>query len=183
MPHKKCFFSIKKNVFDCGLCVLLQSRYFPTWSEWEVIASLLCPTLQLFVTPWTVAQQAPLSIGFSRQEYWSGLPFLSPGDRPDSGIKPRSPALQADSLPSEPLSIWYLEFFLLELQAVTYSTGFSVAWGQCCRGQISSIRVEQRFSSRMTLHNYHHCPTLTPTPAPTPGIIGNVLRSCCLYNL
>ena len=45
--------------------------------------------------------QAPLSIGFSRQEYWSGLPFCSPGDLPDPGIEPRSPALQADALPSE----------------------------------------------------------------------------------
>ena len=49
-----------------------------------------------------VARQAPLSIGFSRQEYWSGLPFPSPGDLPNPGIKPRSAALQADSLPSEP---------------------------------------------------------------------------------
>ena len=53
-------------------------------------------------TPWTVAHQAPLSMGFSRQEYWSGLPFPSPGDLPDPGIEPRSPALQADALPSEP---------------------------------------------------------------------------------
>ena len=51
----------------------------------------------LFVTPWTVACQAPLSLGFSRQEYWSGLPFPSLGDLPDPGIKPGSPALQADS--------------------------------------------------------------------------------------
>ena len=50
----------------------------------------------------TVAHQAPLSMGFSRQEYWSGLPFSSPGDLPNSGIEPRSPALQANSLPSEP---------------------------------------------------------------------------------
>ena len=54
------------------------------------------------VTPWTVACQAPLSLGFSRQEYWSGLPFPSPGDLPDPGIKPGSFALRADSLPSEP---------------------------------------------------------------------------------
>ena len=47
----------------------------------------------LFVTPWTVAYQAPLSVGFSREEYWSGLPFPSPGDLPDSGIEPGSPAL------------------------------------------------------------------------------------------
>ena len=54
------------------------------------------------VTPWTVAHQAPLSTGFSRQEYWSGLLFPSPGDLPDPGIKPRSPAPQADPFPSEP---------------------------------------------------------------------------------
>ena len=54
-----------------------------------------------FVTPWTVAHQASLSMEFSRQEYLSGLPFPSPGDLPNSGIKPGSPALQADSLPSE----------------------------------------------------------------------------------
>ena len=50
---------------------------------------------------WTVAHQAPLSIGFFRQEYWSGLPFPSPGDLPDPGIEPRSSALQADSLLTE----------------------------------------------------------------------------------
>ena len=58
--------------------------------------------VRLFATPWTVAYQAPLSMGFSRQECWSGLPFPSPGDFPDPGIEPRSPALQADALPSEP---------------------------------------------------------------------------------
>ena len=50
-----------------------------------------------FVTPWTVACQTPLSIGFPRQEYWSGLPFPSPGELPDTGFKPASPALQVDS--------------------------------------------------------------------------------------
>ena len=58
--------------------------------------------VQLFATPWTVAYQASLSMGFSRQEYWNGLPFLSPGDLPDPGIEPRSPALQADALTSAP---------------------------------------------------------------------------------
>ena len=53
-------------------------------------------------TPWTVACQAPLPMGFSRQEYWSGLPFPFSGDLPDPGSEPRSPALQTDSLPSEP---------------------------------------------------------------------------------
>ena len=54
------------------------------------------------MTPWAVAYQAPLSMEFSRQEYWSGLPFPSPGDLPNPGIEPRSPALQADTLLSEP---------------------------------------------------------------------------------
>ena len=58
--------------------------------------------VQLFATPWAVARQASLSMGFSRQEYWSGLPFPSPGDLPDSGIEPWSPALEADALTSEP---------------------------------------------------------------------------------
>ena len=53
------------------------------------------------VIPWTVACQAPLSLGFPRQEYWSGLPFASPGDLPHSGIDPRSPALQVDSFTAE----------------------------------------------------------------------------------
>ena len=52
-----------------------------------------------FATPWTAASQAPLSMGFPRQEYCSGLPFPSPGDLPDPGIEPASLALQADSLP------------------------------------------------------------------------------------
>ena len=69
--------------------------------KWKVkVKSLSC--VWLFVTPWTTAYQAPLSMGFSRQEYWSGLPFPSPRDLPDPEIEPRSSALQADALPSEP---------------------------------------------------------------------------------
>ena len=64
------------------------------------VKSLSC--VQLFATPWTVAHQALPSMGFSKQEYWSGLPFPSPGDLPDPGIEPRSPALQADALSYEP---------------------------------------------------------------------------------
>ena len=54
------------------------------------------------MNPWTVAYQAPRSMGFSRQEYWSGLPFPSPGDPPNPGNEPMSPAVKADNLPSEP---------------------------------------------------------------------------------
>ena len=64
------------------------------------VKSLRC--VRLFATPWTPARQAPPCMGFSRQEYWSGLPFPSPGDLPNPGIEPRSPALQADALTSEP---------------------------------------------------------------------------------
>ena len=62
----------------------------------------LLSRVRLFATPWTVAYQAPPSMGFSRQECWSGLPFPSPGDPPEPGIEPWSPELQADALPSEP---------------------------------------------------------------------------------
>ena len=69
-------------------------------SELSEVKSL--SRVQLFATPWTVAHQAPPSMGFSRQEYWSGLPFPSPEDLPNPGIEPRSPALRADALTSEP---------------------------------------------------------------------------------
>ena len=62
----------------------------------------LLSRVQLFATPWTIAYQTLLSMGFSRQEYWNALPFPSPGDIPNPGIEPESPALQADALTSEP---------------------------------------------------------------------------------
>ena len=71
-------------------------RRGPVPEALKVKVKSLCP-VQLFVTPWTIAHQAPPSMGFSRQECWSGLPFPSPGDLPNPGIEPGSPALQADS--------------------------------------------------------------------------------------
>ena len=73
-----------------------KSSQILVWSEVKSFSRV-----QLFATPWTVAHQAPPSMEFSRQEYWSGLPFPSPGDLPNPGIEPGSPALQADTLPSE----------------------------------------------------------------------------------
>jgi len=70
-------------------------------SPWGCSGVKWISRVQLFVTPWTIAYQAP-SMGFPGQEYWSGLPFPSPGDLPDPGIEPRSPTLQADALLSEP---------------------------------------------------------------------------------
>ena len=79
---------------------ILQARVL----EWVAFPSpcVSFSCVQIFVIPWTVALQAPLFMEFSRQEYWSGLPFPSPGDLPDPGIESMSPVLQADSLPSEP---------------------------------------------------------------------------------
>ena len=71
---------------------------------WKVKVKSLS-RVRLFATPWTAASQAPLSMEFSRHEYWSGVPLPSPGDLTDSGIEPRSPALQADALSSKPLSL------------------------------------------------------------------------------
>ena len=72
--------------------------------------------VRLFASPWTVAHQAPLSMEFSRQEYWSGLTFSSPGYLPNPGIEPRSPALKADSLPSEPLGKSYTFIYIQHIQ-------------------------------------------------------------------
>ena len=83
------FFSILQGDLPFVWC------FFPEWVK-------LLSRVRLFATPWTVTYKAPLSMEFSRQEYWSGLPFPSPGDLPDPGIQPGSPALQADALPSEP---------------------------------------------------------------------------------
>ena len=83
----------------------MRPQRLPDRSERKVQMKSLS-RVQLFATPWTVACQAPPSLGFSRQEYWSGLPFPSPGDLPHPEIEPMSlvsPALQADSLPAEQL--------------------------------------------------------------------------------
>ena len=76
----------------------LQGRFLTTGPPGKV---LVAQSNRLFATPWNVACQAPLSMGFSRQEYWSGLPCPPPGDLPNPGIEQGSPALQADSLQAE----------------------------------------------------------------------------------
>ena len=91
--------------------------------------------VQLFATPWTVAHQALPSMGFSRQEYWSGLPFPSPGDVPNPGIEPRSLALQADALTSAPPR--FIRSLLLGMrrlvagQQVNISTGGFICMSLC----------------------------------------------------
>ena len=85
------------------------SQYVSDFAEKWQCQSL--SRVQHFATPWTVATQALLSMGFSKQEYWSGLLFASPGDLPQPGIKPWSHTLQTDSLPSEaPKAFTYFQF-------------------------------------------------------------------------
>ena len=72
-------------------------------SYYEQVKMIVAQSLSYSATPWTIACQAPLSMEFSRQEYWSGLPYPSPGDLLDSGIEPEPTALQANSLLFEPL--------------------------------------------------------------------------------
>ena len=72
------------------------------WSEVATYMCVCAQSCELFVTPQTIAHQAPLSMGFPRQRYWSGLPFPSPGDLPNPGIKPASPALAGRFFTSEP---------------------------------------------------------------------------------
>ena len=95
---------------SCILVPLLPFRNSSSELRGRLPGLCVCQSLspvQLFATPWTLLHQAPLSRELSRQEYLNELSFPSPGDLPDSGIEPRSPALQADSLPSELLGIWH----------------------------------------------------------------------------
>ena len=83
-------------------CPWSWSHSVPIETQSEGSESSSLSHVQLLATPWTVGHQAPLSMKFPRQEYWSGLPFPSPEDFPNPGIEPGSPEWQADSLPSEP---------------------------------------------------------------------------------
>ena len=87
-------------VIYCHTFTWISHRY--TWVSYVCKWVKSLSRVRLFATPWTVAHQAPPSMGFSRQEYWSGLPIPSPGDLPNPGIEPRSPTLWADALTSEP---------------------------------------------------------------------------------
>ena len=94
----------KRCIVTCHEIVVFLPNRYNRYNPKSVISMLWfsCSVVSDSETPWTAAHQAPLSMEFSRQEYWSGLPFPFPGDLPNQGIEPRSPALQEDSLPSEP---------------------------------------------------------------------------------
>ena len=101
---------------------------------------MLVSRVRLFVTPWTVDHQAPLFMEFFSQEYWSGLSFSSPGDLPNPGIEHRSPALQADSLPSE--SPGKPSYLLLcnqfsSVQLLSCVQLFATPWPAACQTSLS----------------------------------------------
>ena len=101
LHHERCLsncFQSRSQFLDWNI------KCYRVWWEWHLDiwkVKVLISCVQLFATPWTVACQTPLSMESSRQEYWNGLPFPSPGGLSDPGIELRSHALQADSLPSE----------------------------------------------------------------------------------
>ena len=108
--------------------------------------------VRFFVTPWTVAYQAPLSTGLSRQGYWSGLLFPSPGDLPNPGIKPRSPALQADALPSEPRWLeWALIKYDYSIWLMSVSEGELWAQRQTLTKDVKTQRENTTWKERLEL--------------------------------
>ena len=127
--------------------------------------------VQFFGTPGTVAYQAPPSMGFSRQEYWSELPFPSPGDLPDPGIEPGSPAFQADTLTYEPPGKprWVCVCVLIGFSHVQL---FMTLWGIVCQAPLSMVFSRQE------------CWSGLPFPSPgdllNPGIEPTSLLSLAL---
>ena len=121
------------SVVSYNIIFLFQKKILLT-CEWVKSLS----RVRLFATLWTGAHQAPQSIGFSRQEYWSRLPFPSPGDLPDPGIKPRSPTLQADTLTSEPWGWFTIVMFynFLKISLHWWFPWWSSGWESTfqCRG-------------------------------------------------
>ena len=116
----------------------------------------------LYATLWTVAYQAPLSMGFSKQEYWSGLPFPFPGDLSDPGIKPGSPALQADALLSEPqgnetevdIFLEFSCFFYDWTDAVHVNSGSSAVSKSCLNISKFLVHILLNQSNLENFENY-----------------------------
>ena len=118
--------------------------------------------VRLFATPWTVACQAPLSMEFCRQEYWSGLPFTSPGDLPDSGIKPKSPALAGRFFTTEPPGKLVTRYILTLIsisinRSMHTSQGFApwvrkIPWRS--KWQLTPVFLPGKFHGQRSLEGY-----------------------------
>ena len=125
-------------IFIFQFCGIIESDRMPNYKA--PIGSNSLSHAWLFATLWIVAHQAPLSMGFSRQEYWSGLPFPSPGNLPNPGIESRSSVLQADALTSErpgkPIIIAFI--FLKSVNVLHFPDFFSITKS----GEIQGLIVE-----------------------------------------
>ena len=124
------------------------------------VCAQLLHHVPLFATAWAVARQAPLSMGFLRQEYWSGLPFPPPEDLPDPGIKPRSPALQVDSLPAEPQGKPFVHES--EVKLLSPVQLFGIPWTVVYQASLSMGFFRQEYWSGLPF-------PFTPDPGTEPG--------------
>ena len=116
----------------------------------------LLSRVRLFATQWTVAPLAPLSMGFFRQEYGSGLPFPSPGDLPYPGIELRSPALQTDALTSDQLSM------KVKVKSLSHVRLFATSWTVAYQAPLSMGFSRQEYWSGL--------PFSSPGDLPYPGM-------------
>ena len=154
-------------------------------SAWDLLWPMKVKPLShvwLFATPWTIAYQASPSMGFSKQEYRSGLPFPSPGDLPNPGIEPRSPALQADALPSRPPSKMQQNFVWLSRQGLRGPYSFRIcslgiwlpwteAWG------ILPKRTQSISADSLSEHwSVHEAISEQPKPQTAKGSLGEASR-------
>ena len=143
----------------------------------------LLSRVQLIAIPWTVACQVPLSMGFSRQEYWSGLPFPSLGDLPNPGIEPWSPALQADALPSEPPTPRAcVGLVIVVVQSLSCVQLFATTWIAACLTSLSftiSWSLLKLMSTELVMPSDHLilcCPLLfLPSIFPRMRVFSNEL--------
>ena len=119
--------------------------------------------VQLFVTPWTVACQAPLSVGFPRQEYWSGLPFPSPGDLPDPGIEPVSLTSPAWALAGRfftTITTWVMYHKIHQFKV--YNSMFFSIFTELCK-----------YHHYLILEHFHHCKKKAISSSPNPPALSN----------
>ena len=106
LPRKGlCFFRLLGTCHQTSLDIRRNHCCENECGTFHIVVKVKVSLVQLFVIPWTIACPAPLSMEFSRQQYWSGLPFPSPGDLPNPGIEPRSPASQTDSSPTDSVHV------------------------------------------------------------------------------
>ena len=144
-----------------------------------------CPTS---ATPWTVALQTPLSLGFSRQESWSGSPCPSPGDLPDARIEPGSRALQTDPLPSEPQGSPLSRAIIhsnADKSSISVSSPSSSLRFEPHTGSPAAppITWSKWFQVQHGQNCAHHLPRCQPAPAPAPTLVGSAESSVQLLEL